>query len=229
VTSLPPWRRAAPARAEIAGEIDLLVTAPVAFVQHLNECLYCTSDPRGVNRYDPLAGGYGQGARMTWLAIGNELGTSELDAVLSLQPDGAEALRGLLAATRASIDADLLEPVAVRVAQVLDVPAGLLVELVGLAPEAVDARTDELRSWPDAPALSERQRLAVAHAEQFVIDVEGIGDADIDQLLQVLPADELFRFQVGLGVVERTLRFCRVFEIAAHQPAPAGATQEVAP
>src|SRR5690606_38886943 len=116
------------------------------------------------------------GSPMTWLTIDGGPTSSELEDVLALQPDGARALRGLLAATRASVDADLLGPVAVRLAQVLDVPAGLLVDLIGLSPGAVAESTAALQGWPSGTALDDRQRSAVAHAEQFAIDVTGIAD-----------------------------------------------------
>lgn len=150
---------------------------------------------------------------MTWLALERAPGTSDLEAILELHPATAVALRDLVAAAQASVDDDLLQITALRMAQVLGVSEAVLAQLLDLDPDAGARCRRALMAWPSSPELTERERVSACYAEQFVIDHSLITDADIDAMLTHHSSAELFRFQVSIGVVDRLLRFCRIFEI----------------
>ena len=143
---------------------------------------------------------------MTWLAIERPAGASELDAVLALHPETGSALRALAASARDSVDAYVFEPCVLRAAQLLDVDRAVVEEFMLLGHVAGHAGSE-------SDGADRRRRLAIAYTEQFVIDHNQIGDDDIAQMLAEFSVAEFFRLQVAIGVVERVLRLCRIFEI----------------
>jgi alkylhydroperoxidase family enzyme len=151
---------------------------------------------------------------MTWLAIDRTPGASEVEALLALHPQTASALRDLVASARASVDPTLFELVTLRVGQMLGVERAVIEEIVPLGAAASETQLGALPRWTSSHLFDDAQRLAIGWAEQFVIDHTRLGDDDIARMLGSFPVDEFFRFQVALGIVERTLRFCRIFEVA---------------
>jgi hypothetical protein len=145
---------------------------------------------------------------MTWLAIDRTPGASEVEALLALHPQTASALRDLVASARASVDPTLFELVTLRVGR------AVIEEIVPLGAAASETQLGALPRWTSSHLFDDAQRLAIGWAEQFVIDHTRLGDDDIARMLGSFPVDEFFRFQVALGIVERTLRICRIFEVA---------------
>jgi alkylhydroperoxidase family enzyme len=152
---------------------------------------------------------------MTWLPAEAD-GTTPLDRVFGLRPDLYEPFRSFYAAfwTHQLLDPVVLELCRLRVARLL----GCDSEQRTRYQPAIDAGLTEdqvavLAQWPTSPQFSAAQRAALAFAEQFVIDVEGIGaelrDAVIDHfdvagLVALCEALALFdgfcRFRIILGV-----------------------------
>jgi alkylhydroperoxidase family enzyme len=96
--------------------------------------------------------------------------------------DAVAGFGGALAVLGTAADPNLLELVRRRVATLLQVPLGLIrpVSTVGAAQAAA------LPHWPTASMFTDRERFCLGFAEQFVIDVAGIGAADRDELVDML-------------------------------------------
>jgi alkylhydroperoxidase family enzyme len=156
---------------------------------------------------------------MTWLAIDRTDDRSDLEAVLCLHPETATALRSLVAAAQASVEPMLFQLAARRMATVLGVPEAVLAEIIDLDASPDGRASRILARWPSSPEITRRERVSVAFAEQFVIDHNQIADQDIDEMLVHHTSAELFRFQVSIGVVDRVLRLCRIFEIEPQEDA----------
>jgi alkylhydroperoxidase family enzyme len=150
---------------------------------------------------------------MTWLAIERSPGSSELDALLALHPETGDALRDLVSSAQASVDPAIFELVVLRSAQLLDVDRAVVEELVALGTAVSAHQVAALHNWPSSNAFSAKERLAIAYAEQFVIDHTLLEDADIARMLEAFSVSEFFRLQVSIGIIERVLRVCRLFEI----------------
>lgn len=152
---------------------------------------------------------------MNWLPDHAD-GATPLDQVFGLRPDLYEPFRSFYATfwTRDLLDPVVLELCRLRVATLLRCESE---QRVRYAP-ALDAGLTEdqiavLAHWPTSPMFTAAQRAALAFAEQFVIDVEGIDatlrDAVIDHfevagLVALCEALALFdgfcRFRIILGI-----------------------------
>jgi alkylhydroperoxidase family enzyme len=151
---------------------------------------------------------------MTWLAIEQSPGASELDAVLALHPETGDALRELVKSAQASVEPAIFDLVVLRSAQILGVDRAVIEELVPLGAALSPRQVESLSHWTSSDAFSANERLALGYAEQFVIDHTMLGDADIAKMLDAFSVAEFFRLQVAIGIMERVLRVCRIFEIA---------------
>jgi alkylhydroperoxidase family enzyme len=131
-----------------------------------------------------------------------------------LHPETGRALETLVASARASVEPVVFETTVLRIAQVLGVDRAVVEELVPIGTAASVEQFGALAAWPSAECFTDKQRLAIGYAEQFVVDHTRLGQSDIDRMLEVFEVDEFFRFQVAIGAMERVLRFCRIFEVA---------------
>ena len=74
------------------------------------------------------------------------------------------------------------------------------------APVLEPRQVSELASWPTSDAFDERQRVALGFTEQFVIDVDCIGDGDRAALTAALGADAVGGFVQALYVLDQGQR-----------------------
>jgi alkylhydroperoxidase family enzyme len=155
---------------------------------------------------------------MSWVPLRHASGEGELTALLDLHPETAVALRDLVEAARASIDAELLELCLRRAATLHGLDPNTVTDLVPLG-AASPERVAELSNWHRSPSFDAKQREAIGFAEQYTIDHTSIGPAMIERLLEVFGAEGLFRLATAFGVIDRILRMCRLFELQ-----PGGAT-----
>jgi alkylhydroperoxidase family enzyme len=152
---------------------------------------------------------------VSWLPEHAE-GTSGLDRVFGLRPDLYEPFRAFYATfwTHQLLDPVVLELCRLRVAQLLRCPSEQQLRYeparrAGLTEDQV-AR---LPRWPTDEQFTPAHRAALAFAEQFVIDVEGIdatlrdpvvdhfGVAGLVALCEALALfDGFCRFRILLGV-----------------------------
>jgi alkylhydroperoxidase family enzyme len=121
-------------------------------------------------------------------------------AVSALAPQAVDAFRRMIAAVVAT-RSQTLELVRLRVAMLLQLPADVLPSIVVLD----DSRTTQIASWPTAAVYSAEERASLSFAEQFVMDVASVMDADRAELTDALGA-ETFGFVQALYVLDHSAR-----------------------
>jgi alkylhydroperoxidase family enzyme len=146
---------------------------------------------------------------MTWLRSQTE-GTTPLERVLGLRPELLADFRTLHARLwdGRALDPVLLEVCRLRVAQLHGATGELQVRHeaavdAGLTEEKVAALVDY---W-SSPLYSERERRALAYAEQLVLDVHGITDDQFAALADVLSPAEVVALTLALGLFDALARF----------------------
>ena len=155
---------------------------------------------------------------MTWLPV-DSAAASERDAVLGLQPEGRERLDEVLEISWSITDSSLLDLCRLRLAQLLRCRAEL-------APADDGHLLAELAEWRSSAAYSERERAALAYAEQFLVDQNGITEEQKAEISRHLSRRELVDFVQALNVQEGYLRVLTVLDVApdpgisphVHQP-----------
>jgi alkylhydroperoxidase family enzyme len=71
-----------------------------------------------------------------------------------------------------------------------------------------EEKIGELASWPTSPRFSERERVALAVAEQFVVDANGVTEEQIAAVTEHLGPAASFAFVQGLSALETFQRAC---------------------
>ena len=139
---------------------------------------------------------------MTWLAA-TAPGRTPLQEVTALRPELQPLLDAYLAETWAACDPLLLELCRLRVAALHGdrtqqqlrhagaVEAGLTEQLVAALPH-----------YHDAPGFTDHQRRCLAYAEQYVVDVHGITDADASAVKAGMDDAGFVAFTVALGLFD---------------------------
>jgi hypothetical protein len=88
--------------------------------------------------------------------------------------------------------------------------------------EAVSAaEVAELSRWPTSGRFDPVDRACLALAEQFVIDVSGVTDAEIGPVLQALGPEGLYRFVQALWLFDMTCRLDMALPAALGEDRPA--------
>src|SRR5579859_3108170 len=131
---------------------------------------------------------------MTWLAEAPPGGT-DWDRLGSLYPDLFAAVAGLVGAAWQEVDPVLLELCRLRIATLLRYDAELerrsaRAEAAGLT----EAKLGELPTWPASPRFTDAERAALALAEQFVIDANGVTDAQVAAVTDHLGPNGCYAF-----------------------------------
>ncbi len=150
-----------------------------------------------------VLGSYGRG--MSWLGAVAEAGASEssfgsLQRVTRLRPGLDDLLQPFLAEAWVGSDPVVLELCRLRIAALHGdrgdaarrTPAAVA---AGLTEEMVEA----LPRYPSADCFTDHQRRCIAYAEQYVIDVHGITDAQADRVREGMSDAEFVAFTVALG------------------------------
>jgi len=145
---------------------------------------------------------------MTWLPDLPPYGT-DWERMSAMFPGAFAAVEELHRAVWASVDPVLVELARLRIATLLGFEAGLTVR----SREARDAglsedKIAELSSWPTSRLFSVRERACLALAEQFVIDVNGVTDRHVDDVLEHLSSEECYAFVNALSALENLQRAC---------------------
>jgi alkylhydroperoxidase family enzyme len=145
---------------------------------------------------------------MTWLA---ELpaGETDWDRLSALCPEAFDAIARLVGAAWQEVDPILLELCRLRIAFVLRYTAesqrrSARAEAAGLTKD----KLAELPQWPTSPRFSELERACLALAEQFVIDANGVTDAQVAAVSHHLGADGCYAFVQAVSALETYQRAC---------------------
>jgi alkylhydroperoxidase family enzyme len=157
---------------------------------------------------------------VTWLA-GVPDADTDWERVAARCPEAMAALGALVDAAFAETDPVLLELARLRIATLLDNPAEwerrtAAAVAAGLAEEAVA----ELSAWPTSPRFGARERAALALAEQFTLDANGVTDADVAAVAEHLGAVGCYRFVEAVSALEGFQRACLTLGIASRPAAP---------
>ena len=117
--------------------------------------------------------------------------TTTWDELADAFPEASAALTDLLDAAWASTDGALLELARVRIAT-----------LLGDVVEADADAAAALAAWPTSPAFTARERACLALTEQFVLDANGVTDADVAAVTEHLGGDGCYAFVEAVSVLE---------------------------
>jgi alkylhydroperoxidase family enzyme len=145
---------------------------------------------------------------MTWLT-GLPEGETDWDRLATLCPEAVGALSGVVAAAWDDTDPVLLELARLRIATLL----GYTAELARRSVRATDAglteaKVADLAAWPTAPIFTARERACLALAEQFVMDPNGVTDAQVAEVTTHLGAQGCYAFVEAVSVLETFQRAC---------------------
>jgi alkylhydroperoxidase family enzyme len=145
---------------------------------------------------------------MTWFA-GVPEGETDWDRLASVRPEAFDALAGLVGSAWKDSDPVLLELARLRMATLIANPA----ESVRPTRWATDAGLSEtqvaaLAAWPTSPLFTARERACLALTEQFVMDANGVTDAQVEAVTEHLGAAGCYAFVEAVSVLETFQRAC---------------------
>jgi alkylhydroperoxidase family enzyme len=124
-----------------------------------------------------------------------------------LAPAAAAALAGVQALVPEVTDPVLAELARLRMAQLLGDTAGLGRRSRRALDGGLEEETiAELAQWPASPRYTERERACLALAEQYVIDVSAVTDAQTDAALEHLGPAGLYGFVQVLYAIDESIR-----------------------
>lgn len=134
------------------------------------------------------------------------------DDVAALAPAGFAAAVEVHRTMWERADPVLLELARLRIAQLLGAPSSTRNELArerGLD----EAKITALPRWPSSPLYDERERACLTVTEQFMVDVNGVSDAHVDELLEHMSTSECNAFVSALWAFEQMQRLCLVLGV----------------
>jgi alkylhydroperoxidase family enzyme len=145
---------------------------------------------------------------VTWVA-GLPEGDTDWDRFATLCPEAFQALSGVVAAAEEETDPVLLELARIRIATLLAYPAEIA-RRSARAREAglTEAKVADLPAWPTSARFTARERACLSLTEQFVMDANGVTDAQVADVTEHLGAAGCYAFVEAVSVVETFQRAC---------------------
>jgi alkylhydroperoxidase family enzyme len=139
---------------------------------------------------------------MTW--VGTEApGATPLQQVLGLRPELQPLVNDYLAAAWAASDPVVLELCRLRIAALHgDRTQQRLRHDTAVAAGLTEQQVADLPRHHDSPLFTDHQRRCIAYAEQYVLDVHGITDAQAEAIRAVPGDDGFVAFTVALGLFD---------------------------
>ena len=124
---------------------------------------------------------------------------ASLEMIRQQAPEAYEHLRHTYGEAYRAADPTLLELARLRIALMLDphAPPG---------PGLNDARVRALANWADSDVYTPVERACLAFAEQFAFYVSDVNDELIEDLLALLPPDEVYGLVNAIYVVDTVER-----------------------
>jgi alkylhydroperoxidase family enzyme len=149
-------------------------------------------------------------------------GPTELDRVWGKRRAYYEIFMSDYNASVGRVDPVLLELCRIRIAELVE--SGFDQSLrykpaieAGLTEEKIAS----VAQYPESPLFSDRERVALEYAEQFVIQSSAISDDDVSRVQAQLTAEEFIYLTKALGVMDQFSRANSAFKIApATSPPP---------
>ncbi len=156
---------------------------------------------------------------MTWVPVDTAL--PERDAVLGLKPGPYRLVRDTLTVVWRTTDTSLLDLVRLRLAQLM----GTRAELAGVDAELLA----DLEPWDSSPRFTERERAALAYAEQYHYDHRGLTEELKAELARHLSRSEVVNFVWALHLNDSYLRILTLLDIAPDPPGTPPRPERTAP
>ena len=145
---------------------------------------------------------------MTWLR-GLPDADTDWDRLSAVCPDAVGALSEVVAAAWEEADPVLLELARLRIAKLLG-HGGELARRSARARDAglSESKVAELAAWPTSPRFTERERACLSLTEQFVMDANGVTDAQVAEVTDHLGPAGCYAFVQAVSVLETFQRAC---------------------
>lgn len=145
---------------------------------------------------------------MTWLA-GVPEGDTDWDRLASLRPEAFDALAAVVGAAWQDTDPVLLELARLRIATLLENTAESARRTKGAREAGLsETQVADLAAWPTSPRFTARERACLALTEQFVMDANGVTDAQVAEVTDHLGAAGCYAFVEAVSVLETFQRAC---------------------
>jgi hypothetical protein len=139
---------------------------------------------------------------MTWLGTEGP-GTTPFQRVLGLRPELQPLVNEYLAVAWAASDPVVLELCRLRIAALHgDRSQQRLRHDTAVAAGLTEQHVAALPQHHDSPLFTDHQRRCIAYAEQYVIDVHGITDAEAAAIRAETGDDGFVAFTVALGLFD---------------------------
>ncbi len=136
-------------------------------------------------------------------------GDTDWDRLASLCPEAFDALAGVVRSAWEETDPVLLELARLRIATLLGNPEELDRRTAVAADAGLpEAKVAELTAWPTSPRFSDRERACLALTEQFVMDANGVTDAQVAAVTEHLGGPGCYAFVQAVSVLETFQRAC---------------------
>jgi hypothetical protein len=148
--------------------------------------------------------------RASWI-YGSWTAGAGWDGVAKLAREVFETFDELERELALLVPADITALARARMAMLIGAPAPPV-----SADSATAAKVEQLAKWPQSPLFTPRDRVCLAVAEQFLIDVTGIGQTHIDSLLDHFTIEETYAFVNALWFMEAMQRLGLV--VGAQRP-----------
>jgi alkylhydroperoxidase family enzyme len=150
---------------------------------------------------------------VTWLEDLPD-GETDWDRLSSAFPEAFDALAGLIGGAWQDSDPALLELARLRIATLLRNEEELtrrstLARQAGLSED----KLAQLAAWPTSSLFTSRERACLALTEQFVMDANGVTEAQVAQVTEHLGGAGCYAFVEGLSAMEAFQRACLVLGI----------------
>ena len=167
---------------------------------------------------------------MTWLAETAPAGTA-FGEVLALRPELAALYDHYMTEIWAAGDPVVLELCRLRIAAIIgDADQQRLRHDSAVAAGLSEQQVAALAAHDRSPLFTDHQRACLAYAEQYVVDVHGLTDADAAAVKRGMGDPEFVAFTIALGMFDGVARMRLALGVAeptasapivVHAPAPA--------
>jgi alkylhydroperoxidase family enzyme len=146
------------------------------------------------------------------------------DRLTRVAPEPAAGFERLEMLALEVSDPVLLELVRLRMAHLLGDERGMARRSeVAMELGLTEQKISELARWPTSDEFSPTERACLGLAEQYVIDVSAVSDADTQPVLELLGAAGLYGFVQALWVIDESIRLDLALGAAFADDAPARA------
>lgn len=150
---------------------------------------------------------------MSWLAD-LPAGPGDWRRVRVLAPEAFDAVADVVVGVRELLDPTLLELCRIRMATLLRVQPEVEARCERARAHGLgESKIAALPAWSSSELFTARERACLAVAEQFVIDVNGLDDESVEELVEHLGAAGCYQFVAALWATEAFQRVCSTLGI----------------